>query len=58
MIILPLVKYGAGPLLTLVGSQVPAISALLLRWIQPGIASLRFSASPWKARDTSSHRVE
>lgn len=35
-----LVKYGAVPLLTLVGSQVPAISSLLLRWIQPSLESL------------------
>jgi hypothetical protein len=38
---LNLLKYGAVPFLTVVGSQVPAVSNLLLRWVQPTLQSLR-----------------
>ena len=34
-------KYGAIPLLTLIGSQVPSISNFLLRWIQPNLEAFR-----------------
>jgi hypothetical protein len=37
---LNLLKYGAVPLLTVIGSQVPAVSNLLLRWVQPTLQSL------------------
>jgi hypothetical protein len=37
---LNLLKYGAVPLLTVVGSQVPAVSNLLLRWVQPTLQTL------------------
>jgi len=36
-----LVKYGAIPLLTLIGSQVPSVSNFLLRWLQPNLAAFR-----------------
>jgi hypothetical protein len=36
-----LLKYGAVPFLTIIGSQVPAVSNLLLRWVQPTLQSLR-----------------
>jgi hypothetical protein len=38
---LNLLKYGAVPFLTIIGSQVPAVSNLLLRWVQPTLQSLR-----------------
>jgi hypothetical protein len=38
---LNLLKYGAVPMLTIIGSQVPAVSNLLLRWVQPTLQSLR-----------------
>ena len=38
---LNLLKYGAVPLLTVIGSQVPTVSNLLLRWVQPTLQSLR-----------------
>jgi hypothetical protein len=38
---LNLLKYGAVPFLTIIGSQVPAVSNLLLRWLQPTLQSLR-----------------
>jgi hypothetical protein len=38
---LNLLKYGAVPFLTVIGSQVPAVSNLLLRWVQPTLQSLR-----------------
>jgi hypothetical protein len=38
---LNLLKYGAVPMLTIIGSQVPAVSNLLLRWVQPTLESLR-----------------
>jgi hypothetical protein len=34
-------KYGAIPLLTLIGSQVPSISNFLLGWIQPNLEAFR-----------------
>lgn len=37
---LNLLKYGAVPLLTIIGSQVPAVSNLLLQWVQPTLQSL------------------
>jgi hypothetical protein len=38
---LNLLKYGAVPFLTIIGSQVPAVSNVLLRWVQPTLQSLR-----------------
>ena len=35
-----LVKYGAIPALTIFGSQVPQISNLLLKWVQPALQAL------------------
>jgi len=37
---LELVKYGAIPFLTIIGSQVPSISNVLLKWIQPALEAL------------------
>jgi hypothetical protein len=38
---LNLVKYGMVPVLTILGSQVPGISNLLLRWVQPALQAFR-----------------
>jgi hypothetical protein len=38
---LNLLKYGFVPLLTVIGSQVPSISNLLLRWVQPTLEAFR-----------------
>ena len=35
-----LLKYGAIPFLTIFGSQVPWISNLLLKWVQPALQAL------------------
>jgi hypothetical protein len=37
---LELLKYGAIPFLTIVGSQVPSVSNLVLKWIQPALQAL------------------
>jgi len=36
-----LLKYGALPLMTIIGSQVPAVSNVLLKWVQPALQSMR-----------------
>jgi len=36
-----LLKYGIVPLLTIISSQVPSISNVLLRWVQPTLETLR-----------------
>jgi len=36
-----LIKYGIVPALTVIGSQVPGISNLLLRWVQPALQAFR-----------------
>ena len=38
---LNLVKYGIVPVVTVLGSQVPGISNLLLRWVQPALQAFR-----------------
>ena len=35
-----LLKYGAVPVLTIFGSQVPSISNVLLKWVQPALEAL------------------
>jgi hypothetical protein len=35
-----LLKYGALPVLTIISSQVPAVSNVLLKWVQPAVQSL------------------
>jgi hypothetical protein len=37
---LQLVKYGTIPFLTIFGSQVPSISNLVLKWVQPAVEAL------------------
>ena len=37
---LELLKYGAIPFLTIVGSQVPSVSNLVLKWVQPALQAL------------------
>ena len=37
---LQLLKYGAIPFLTIFGSQVPSISNLVLKWVQPAVEAL------------------
>jgi hypothetical protein len=37
---LQLLKYGMVPILTIFGSQIPSISNLVLKWVQPALEAL------------------
>ena len=38
---LQLLKYGTVPFLTILGSQVPSVSNVVLKWLQPALEALR-----------------